>query len=103
MCKACQCSKVGQYTKKPLEEFHHTDHCFHTIHLDLVGPLPADNGYKYLFTCMDRFSRWLEAFPLQNAMARDVTDKFCSGWMVWYSCQAGPRKWCAVQVHGENP
>ena len=31
------------------------------FHVDIVGPLPYSHGFKYLFTCVDRFTRWLEA------------------------------------------
>jgi hypothetical protein len=32
--------------------------------MDLVGPFPASKGYTYLFTIMDRTSRWPEAIPI---------------------------------------
>ncbi|MFO0004092.1 MAG: hypothetical protein ACK559_23470, partial [bacterium] len=38
---------------------------FTHVHVDLVGPLPTSaEGFKYLFTMVDRSSRWLEATPL---------------------------------------
>ncbi len=34
------------------------------IHVDLVRPLPPSNGHTYLFTVIDRTSRWPETIPL---------------------------------------
>ena len=28
------------------------------VHLDIVGPLPSSQGFTYLLTCIDRFTRW---------------------------------------------
>ncbi len=39
---------------------------FTHINVDLVGPLPASCGFTYLFTVMERFTRWPEAFPLTS-------------------------------------
>ena len=39
---------------------------FDHIHVDLVGPLPPSNGSRYLFTVIDRFTRWPAAYPLQD-------------------------------------
>jgi hypothetical protein len=40
------------------------------IHLDFVGPLSVSAmGYTYLFTAIDRSTRWLEAVPGKNIEA----------------------------------
>jgi hypothetical protein len=42
---------------------------FSRIHVDLVGPLPTSAaGHSYIFTAVDRSTRWLEAILLQDTL-----------------------------------
>ena len=41
--------------------------------MDIVGPLPPSNGFTYLFTVVDCFSRWPEAIP-----RNDITSITCA-------------------------
>ena len=50
--------------------------------MDLVGPLlTSAESFKYLFTMVDRSSRWLEATPLQTLVAEDCVDALISSWV----------------------
>ncbi|KFD63758.1 hypothetical protein M514_24111 [Trichuris suis] len=40
-------------------------------HVDLVGPLPCSRGYQYIFTIVDRYTRYPEAIPLKDATATE--------------------------------
>ena len=62
-CLDCQASKVSRHVRAPLEHLAPPDDRFEHIHVDLVGPLPSSEGHTYLFTILDRFSRWPEALP----------------------------------------
>lgn len=52
--------------------------------MDIVGPLPISDGYRYCFTLIDRFSRWAEAIPLKNVEAITIYRAFIYGWISRY-------------------
>ena len=53
---------------------------FDHAHMDIVGPLPASQGFRYLLTVVDRFTRWPEAVPLMDITATSVARAFVFGW-----------------------
>jgi len=55
---------------------------FQHVHMDLVGPLPLSNGFKYLVTMIDRFSRW--PIPLKNIDSVTVANAFIHNWVSRY-------------------
>jgi hypothetical protein len=80
-CTSCQASKVGRHTHTPLTQRTPPDRRFGSLHVDLVGPLPPSEGSRYLFTVIDRFSRWPEAIPLENATAESCARALIRGWI----------------------
>ena len=52
--------------------------------MDIVGPLPQSNGFRYLLTMIDRFSRWPEAVPIENIEAITVCRAFVDQWISRY-------------------
>ena len=80
-CVACQSSKIQRHTVTPLSSFSTPDNRFSKLHLDLVGPLPVSQGYTYLLTIIDRFTRWPEAVPLREITAKEVAKAFIANWI----------------------
>ena len=80
-CHACQTSKIHRHTRAPLVERSLPNARFCSLHVDLVGPLPVSQGMTYLFTIIDRFTRWPEAIPLPDAHASTCAAAFVHHWI----------------------
>ena len=52
-CQECQRAKIHRHTAPPIGEITMPERRFTHIHVDIVGPLPASNRYKYLLTAVD--------------------------------------------------
>ena len=74
-CKGCQTAKISRHNKPVFGKFSEPTERFDHVHIDIVGPLPYSDGFKYLLTCVDRFTLWLEAIPIdpkQSTMPSSV-------------------------------
>ena len=80
-CVKCQASKVWRHTRSPAATFTPVSSRFDHVHVDLVGPLPYSDGYRYLLTCVDRFTRWPEAAPLADITTDSVARAFITTWI----------------------
>jgi transposase InsO family protein len=81
-CQFCARGKASPQHTAPVQAIPIPERHFTHVHKDLVGPLPAlADGFKYLFTMVDRSSRWLEAIPLKSMAAEDCVDTLISAWV----------------------
>ena len=80
-CVACQRAKVSQHTVAPLMSLPMPPKRFDGLHVDLVGPLPESQGFTYLLTIVDRFTRWPEAIPLSDISAATCARAFLYHWV----------------------
>ncbi|KAM7313394.1 Transposon Tf2-9 polyprotein [Ixodes scapularis] len=87
-CVQCQRVKNTRHTITPHSPFRPPDSRFAHVHIDLVGPLPSSRGARYLLTCVDRFTRWPEAFPVPDMTAKTVATAFIDGWVSRFGCPA---------------
>jgi cleavage and polyadenylation specificity factor subunit 1 len=80
-CMACQRGKVYRHVHLQAEPITVPSRRFAHLHVDLVGPLPPSRGFTYLFTMIDRTTRWAEAVPLAAITAADCAKALAAGWI----------------------
>ena len=86
-CVPCQRAKVTRNITPPIGEFEVPSKRFSHIHADIVM-MPDSNGFSYLLTVVDRFTRWPTAIPLQNIRAETVIDALAHGWIAQFGIPA---------------
>ncbi|GFS67361.1 retrovirus-related Pol polyprotein from transposon 412 [Nephila pilipes] len=80
-CLQCQRAKVSRHTRSEIGKFEPPSSRFEHVHIDLVGPISPSEGFHYCLTCVDRFSKRPEAFPLVEILAKAVLKVFYTGWI----------------------
>ena len=81
-CQQCQCAKVTKQLAAVFQPIPIPQRRFSHVHLDLVGPFPVSaDGYLYIFTIIDRTTRWLEAIPLKDMSTSTCSQVFFSHWV----------------------
>ncbi|UYV65658.1 hypothetical protein LAZ67_3004988 [Cordylochernes scorpioides] len=81
-CVNCQKCKVSIHTKSEIGKYQEVDERFRVVHIDLIGPLPPSNGNIYCLTCIDRYTSWMEVFPLPDMKSETVARAFYENWIV---------------------
>jgi cleavage and polyadenylation specificity factor subunit 1 len=54
---------------------------FSHLHVDLVGPLQYSDNFIYIFTIIDRTSKWMEAIPLSETSMAACTKALTFTWI----------------------
>lgn len=83
-CIACQKCKISRHNKSILDTFVVPNKRFQHINIDLIGPLPTSNNYRYCLTCIDRFSRWPAIIPIEDITAETIAKALIRGWISHY-------------------
>ena len=87
-CLPCQQGKITRHVHVKPEHIPVPSRRFSHVHVDLVGPLPASEGFTYLFTVIDRTTRWAEAIPLQMTSAAACARALFRGWISHFGVPA---------------
>ncbi|XP_037784629.1 uncharacterized protein LOC119580591 [Penaeus monodon] len=72
-CTICQTPKIQKHTETGPVSFYQPQRRFAHIHVNIVGPLLPSEGHCYLFTIVDRSTRWHGAIPMSNASSASFT------------------------------
>ncbi|XP_066940934.1 uncharacterized protein [Macrobrachium rosenbergii] len=62
-------SEITKNVESRIGEFHTTHRHLAHIHVDIVGPLPTFEEYRYLITIINRNTRWPEAILIWQQTA----------------------------------
>ena len=75
-CHGCQEAKPSKVIPPNFGHFSVPDQRFSHCHIDVVGPLPESEGYRYLLTVQDRTTRLLSALPIKEPSAKECSQAF---------------------------
>ncbi|GBM75207.1 Transposon Tf2-6 polyprotein [Araneus ventricosus] len=77
----CQKNKINRHTRAQIATYIEVDDRFSVINIDIIGLFPTSEGRKYCFTCIDRFTCWIEVIPFANLTAEIVARIFYDYWI----------------------
>ena len=83
-CTVCQANKIHRHNFSEFKPYALPTARFQEINMDIFGPLPPSNGYKYLLTAIDRFTRFLTTAPMRNRTAQSVVDAFLHAYVAYF-------------------
>jgi Integrase core domain/Integrase zinc binding domain len=87
-CLDCQRAKTHRHVDQRPAAIPVPSHHFAHLHINLIGPLPLSQGCQYLFTIIDRTTRWPEAIPLAATSTADCARALVDSWVSRYGLPA---------------
>ena len=84
-CHVCQTTKYSNKSNKVPFQMITADRPRQKLSLDFYGPLPISiGGCKYIFTCIDIFSRYVHFYPIKKANATTIINKIFNHYIPTY-------------------
>ena len=83
-CHHCQQSKVFKHNKAALQPSKFSGGKLDSVNIDIIGPLPPSQNYRYALVMVDRYTRWIEAAPLTDITSKTVARSFMLNWISRY-------------------
>ena len=83
-CDSCQSTNSTTITPPHYGKFEVPDQRFSHCHIDIVGPLPPSEGFKYILTVIDRTTRQLSALPVKEPSAKACSQAFLLHYVALY-------------------
>ena len=81
-CLQCCRSKIQWRNRAPLEEVTPPpNERFTHVYVHIIRPLPLSKGYAYLLVIIGRYSRFMQAVPLQGISAEECSSAFVQSWV----------------------
>ena len=87
-CEECQLNKPNRYNIPPLNQIRIPPSRFDTVHIDIVGPLPEIDNFRYILTMLDRFTRYLNCVALTETTSRAVIEALINQWCKYFGIPA---------------
>jgi hypothetical protein len=80
-CLACQRGKIHRHMRLAPQPIPIPQRRFSHLHIDLVGPLQYSNNFNYIFTIVDRTSKWMEVIPLSDTSSAACAKALTFTWI----------------------
>ena len=84
-CRTCHSCQLRRRTtcwdRVPISAVIRPEQVFEVMNYDIIGPFSnKSNGYAWVLTCMDQCSRWVEAVPIRNLLAKTICEALLWIW-----------------------
>ena len=80
-CIPCQKSKISTHVHSTVPSIPVPARRFSHVHVDIVGPLPSNQGHSYLLTMRDWTTRWPNFVPVSSISSESCARAFISTWI----------------------
>ena len=77
-CVTCQRHKEGRALQQPYQELPPVQRSLDRVSIDVTDMLSGSNGYRYVLTIIDHYSRYVKFLPMRTKSSEEVSKNFLS-------------------------